>query len=164
MTTNASDSSGTRPVDQSEEYPAGIPEIVEWARMTGPKLDSLGRHLLITLSFHARSDGVCSPSQETLAKVMNCTQRMVDRMARNLQALGLIDMRKVDIGNDSCRYEYRLTGVDHDWRPTPQDPDQKPSIEAALFTRLRALNKEEAHLEEEEARLEEELNRLTGNR
>jgi hypothetical protein len=65
-----------------------------------------GKALLIHLSLadHANDEGICWPSQATLARKARCTERHVRSITRQMQADGWVEIVVESNGRDSHRY------------------------------------------------------------
>jgi len=68
-----------------------------------------GTGLLVHLALadHANDDGVCWPSQETLAQKARCSVRHVRNVIHLLESQGYVTIEKASNGRDNHRY--RLT-------------------------------------------------------
>ena len=83
------------PALDTTDQPQGIPgnpakslQIIMWCRTTGPNLSHIQRLVLIELGFYADADGVCFPSQETIASNINGARGTVCAAIRDLEAWG----------------------------------------------------------------------------
>lgn len=139
-------------------WPEGLPHIRRWSLTTGV-MPSPHRFTLFAISCHAGEDGKCDPSQGTIAKLTGNTRQTVSGHVGFLVQIGKLETTPL-ITDQGLRYEYRLTGVYHDWVPAPKDPNQKPTVLGALSARIDDLAARLASLEEENARKDEEIRRM----
>ena len=141
--------------------PLGRPAINRWAIDTGPRLDLTHRVVLREIARYADDApktitvnglpvhleaGECCPTQETLAKGLDATDRTIRNAVRNLRGLGLLRTRPMP-GADGKRLIYRLAGVDADWQPAPKNERESRPIIAAyrILAEGQVQSLEEAH-------------------
>jgi hypothetical protein len=83
--------------------------------------------VLAVLSMHANADGICWPSQGTIASRLNRSRSWVNRVLAHLEEIGLIHKtrRQRDDGGDrSCLY--RIIGLSSTVRNTGEHPGPLP--------------------------------------
>ena len=146
-------------VQEAQPYwPQGLPHIRHWSLNTGV-MPPLHRFTLLAFSCHAGEDGKCDPSQGTIARLTGNTRQTVSEHVRFLVQIGEMETTPI-ITDQGLRYEYLLTGLYHDWVPTPKDPNQKPTVLGSLSARIDDLAARLASLQEENARKDEEIGRM----
>jgi len=62
--------------------------------------------VMIALAKFANKEGVCSPSQTTLAQVAGCSRQTVARALKSLKSKGLVDW--VQEGYYECQYTLKM--------------------------------------------------------
>ena len=119
---------------EPKPYVHGISKVCEWGARIGPRGPNFARSVLTVLCRHAGEDGwVEGVTQDDVAYDVDGTRQAVGRAIEFLAVVGLLTVQVVY--TDDGRYNrYRLAGVDYDWdwRRMPKDPNQAPTVMAAV--------------------------------
>jgi hypothetical protein len=93
-----------------------------WLLHPGTGLDHFG--VMAALATYADADGICDPSQNTLAKRLNRSRPWVNRVVAELVEKGLLEKdgrTRRNGGTTSCQYRLRMTPVSPSTTPVSDD-------------------------------------------
>ena len=115
-----------------------LPKIIRWGRVTGPRLPSSHRFVLITLCNYANEAGEFYLDTAAVAWDCDMNTATVDRVVHDLARLGLIRFEIVQATHQEQLTHCQLAGARSNWTPQPKDPGQKLSLAEAVFAQLEA--------------------------
>ena len=119
-----------------------LPQIIRWGWVTGPRLPSGHRFVLITLCQYAHENGEFYLDRDAVAWDCDMNTATVDRIVHDLARLGIIRCEHVQATHEEQLTHCQLAGVRNNWTPQPKDPGQKLSLAEAAFAQLEALREE----------------------
>ena len=123
-----------------------LPHIIRWGWVTGPRLPSGHRFVLITLCQYANEAGEFYLDSDSIAWDCDMNTATVDRVVRDLARLGLIRFESVQATYEEQLTHCQLAGVVSRWNPRPKDPGQRLSLAEAAFAQLEALRETGARI------------------
>ena len=101
--------------------PIGVPEVNRWARHIRPggtfSLRLTRRAVLREIALYADIEGYATIPQGTIARRLECSEGTVNRAIKDLEALGLLTIKKEPGGGASPPNLYRLSGAGSGWQP-----------------------------------------------
>ena len=127
--------------------PQRLEHIERWTNNTGPNIPPEGRWMLVILGRFCDPQGRCFPSHQRIQTHFGKSLSTCKRVLENLEALGLIETRKLE-GGDHRHNEYILQGASTGWVPRFLDLDV-----AATWTVCHATGKYLAQIADLKAQL-----------